>query len=69
MDNCKLYNKDRITCMANIIYNINKKEFGKGIFKAVPINCYGDMDTFEKILETKRIFYQKTKNNAENTWH
>ena len=62
VDNCKLYNKDRIACMSNMIYNINKDQFGKGIFKKFPIQCYGDMATFEKILEEKQMMFNKLKN-------
>ena len=61
MDKCKLYNTNRIMCIANIIYEINEKNFGKGIFKELPVDCYGEMHTLQKILEEKTDQFKKLK--------
>lgn len=62
MDKCKMYNTNRIMCIASIIYDINEKNFGKGIFKEIPVDCYGEMHTLQKILEEKTEQFKKLKN-------
>jgi hypothetical protein len=62
MDKCKLYNMNRIMCIASIIFDINDKNFGKGIFKEIPVNCYGEMHTLQKMLEEKTYQFNKLKN-------
>lgn len=66
MDKCKLYNTNRIMCIANIIYDINEKNFGKGIFKEIPVDCYGEMHTLQKILEEKTDQFKKLKNKRNS---
>ena len=66
MDKCKLYNTSRIMCIAYIIFDINEKNFGKGIFKELPIDCYGDMETLQKILEKKTDQFIKLKNKKDS---
>tara|TARA_X000000950_G_scaffold15348_1_gene16630 strand:- start:1996 stop:3546 length:1551 start_codon:yes stop_codon:yes gene_type:complete len=61
MDKCNLYNVNRIMCIANIIFDINEKNFGKGLFKEIPIECYGEMLTLEKIIERKTEQFKKLK--------
>ena len=66
MDKCKLYNTNRIMCIADIIISINDKNFGKGVFKELPIECYGDMHTLPKMLEKKSEMFNKLKNKKNS---
>jgi len=62
------FNRDRILCMADFLYNVQQKNrlSQKGILKRFNIDCYGKGVTKEDIRQEKSDAFQKLK-SKQNT--
>lgn len=62
------YDKDKILCMAELIYEIylKNKTKNKGILKTFSVKCYGKQEDFSDILEEKNKKYEEFKKNKNS---
>ena len=66
--NEKHYNKDRLLCMANYLFDVeqhNRLE-NKGLLKRFTINCYGKQLTLEDIRSEKAAKYKELMYNKNS---
>lgn len=66
--NRKYYDKDRILCMAQFLFQVQQKNRlkQKGLLKRFSVECYGKEKTIEEIRMTKSNKYKELK-NKKNT--
>ena len=64
--NNKMYDIDRILCTAHMLQNIFLKNRLKnsGLLKVFTIQCLGEQETFEDILQEKRDKFKELKKNS-----
>lgn len=62
------YNKNRILCMAHILFNVQEKNklSQKGLLRRFSLQCYGKQPTLETMRAEKSSMYKKLKSNKNS---